>query len=134
MDGTFVLGSLVLTLASQNSRWASIDRAIGKHGLTFVTLLRLSPLLPLSATNYLYGLTSVDFGSYVAGTWLGMLPGTCALVMAGDMGRAMLVEGQGGLNVSPTQLGIGLGMSVVSLGFIGRLAKKAVEESEAESL
>jgi uncharacterized membrane protein YdjX (TVP38/TMEM64 family) len=39
-----------------------------------VTLLRLSPLLPLAISNYLYGLTSVDLGSYVLGSWLGMLP------------------------------------------------------------
>ena len=45
-----------------------------------VTLLRLSPLLPLALSNYLYGLTSVDLGSYVLGSWLGMLPGTIAYV------------------------------------------------------
>ena len=48
-----------------------------------VTLLRLSPLLPLALSNYLYGLTSVDLPSYVAGSWLGMLPGTIAYVSAG---------------------------------------------------
>lgn len=48
-----------------------------------VTLLRLSPLLPLALSNYLYGLTSVDLPSYVAGSWLGMLPGTIAYVTAG---------------------------------------------------
>jgi hypothetical protein len=46
-------------------------------------LLRLSPLLPLALSNYLYGLTSVDLGSYVFGSWAGMLPGTIAYVAAG---------------------------------------------------
>ena len=50
-----------------------------------VTLLRLSPLLPLALSNYLYGLTSVDLPSYVAGSWLGMLPGTIAYVTAGAL-------------------------------------------------
>lgn len=36
-----------------------------------VTLLRLSPLLPLAASNYLYGLTSLSLGQYVLGSWLG---------------------------------------------------------------
>ena len=46
-------------------------------------LLRLSPLLPLALSNYLYGLTSVDLTSYVLGSWAGMLPGTIAYVAAG---------------------------------------------------
>lgn len=32
---------------------AAIDKAIGKDGLRVVLLLRLSPLLPLAASNYL---------------------------------------------------------------------------------
>ena len=53
------------------------------HCMQIVTLLRLSPLLPLALSNYLYGLTSVDLGSYVLGSWAGMLPGTIAYVAAG---------------------------------------------------
>ena len=61
----------VLAFAKRNKRFAAVDRAISRDGLKFVTLLRLSPLLPLAASNYLYGLTSVDLGSYVLGSWLG---------------------------------------------------------------
>ena len=60
--------------------FAAVDKAIGKQSLKVVTLLRLSRLLPLALSNYLYGLTSVDLGSYVLGSWLGMLPGTVAYV------------------------------------------------------
>lgn len=65
----------VSAMASKNKQFAAIDRAIGKDSLRVVTLLRLSPLLPFSASNYLYGLTSVDVGSYMLGSWIGMLPG-----------------------------------------------------------
>lgn len=60
---------------SKDPRFAAVDRAIGKDGFRVVALLRLSPLLPLAASNYIYGLTSVDLTSYVLGSWLGMLPG-----------------------------------------------------------
>lgn len=70
----------IAALAYKNKRFAAIDRAISRNGLKFVTLLRLSPLLPLAVSNYLYGLTSVDLGSYVLGSWLGMLPGGWARV------------------------------------------------------
>lgn len=73
----------MLELAQKNARFKAIDRAIGRNGLKVVTLLRLSPLLPLALSNYLYGLTSVDLPSYVAGSWAGMLPGTIAYVAAG---------------------------------------------------
>lgn len=73
----------VAELAQSNARFKAIDRAIGRNGLKVVTLLRLSPLLPLALSNYLYGLTSVDLPSYVAGSWAGMLPGTIAYVAAG---------------------------------------------------
>ena len=48
--------------ANKNPKFAAIDKAIGKDGFRVVALLRLSPLLPLAASNYLYGLTSVDLG------------------------------------------------------------------------
>ena len=96
--------SQVLALASRNPRWAAIDRAIGKDGLKFVTLLRLSPLLPLAASNYLYGLTSVDLGPYVLGSWFGMLPGSYAYVSAGHIGKAVLMDGEGSLGVEAWQV------------------------------
>ncbi|WIA36734.1 hypothetical protein OEZ86_008005 [Tetradesmus obliquus] len=93
----------IMKLAGRNKRFAAIDRAISRNGLKFVTLLRLSPLLPLAASNYLYGLTSVDLGSYVLGSWLGMLPGTYAYVTAGHVGKAVLSEGEGSLGVETWQ-------------------------------
>lgn len=73
-------------LAKDNAKFAAVDKAIGKQSLKVVTLLRLSPLLPLALSNYLYGLTSVDLGSYVLGSWLGMLPGTIAYVTVSNVG------------------------------------------------
>ena len=72
-------------IAQKNAKFKAIDRAIGRNSLKIVTLLRLSPLLPLALSNYLYGLTSVDLGSYVLGSWAGMLPGTIAYVAAGQL-------------------------------------------------
>ena len=131
----------VQAYAERSPRFAAVDRAIGRDGFKVVTLLRMSPLLPLAASSYLYGLTSVDLPSYVAGSWLGMLPGTVAYVAAGHYGRAMLVGGggggggadSGGLRVEPWQLALGGALSVASLAYVGRLAAQAIqEESERE--
>lgn len=74
----------ILELAQKNNKFKAVDKAIGKNGFKVVTLLRLSPLLPLALSNYFYGLTSVDLPSYIAGSWLGMLPGTVLYVIAGE--------------------------------------------------
>jgi hypothetical protein len=63
-----------------------------------------------------------------------MLPGTFAYVTTGHAGKSVLLEGGGGdaLSVAPWQVGLGITATVVALGFIGQLAKKAVEEADAE--
>lgn len=57
----------ILKLVEGNKKFLAIDKAIGENGFKVVTLLRLSPLLPFSLGNYLYGLTSVKFVPYVLG-------------------------------------------------------------------
>ena len=84
MSSTLFPRNQILKWAQRNKRFAAIDRAIGRDSFKFVTLLRLSPLLPLSASNYLYGLTSVKLGPYVlvcgAGVDGGVASGVALLV------------------------------------------------------
>ncbi|CAL8466491.1 g6027 [Coccomyxa elongata] len=122
----------VAELAQKNARFKAIDRAIGKNSLKVVTLLRLSPLLPLALSNYLYGLTSVDLPSYVLGSWAGMLPGTIAYVAAGSYGRALLDGSGEGLAVEPWQVAAALVFTAIALAYLGRVAKDALDEADLE--
>jgi uncharacterized membrane protein YdjX (TVP38/TMEM64 family) len=79
-------------MVKDNKKFLAIDKVIGEDGFRVVTLLRLSPLLPFSIGNYLYGLTSVKLLPYILGSWLGMLPGTWAYVSAGATGRAFIKQ------------------------------------------
>ena len=63
----------ILKLVEGNKKFLAIDKAIGENGFRVVTLLRLSPLLPFSLGNYLYGLTSVKFIPYVLGRFASCL-------------------------------------------------------------
>lgn len=128
----YALRDKVLRMAQGNKKFAAIDRAIGKDGLKFVTLLRLSPLLPLAASNYLYGLTSVDLPSYVLGSFIGMLPGTYAYVTAGHLGKAVLMHGEGSLGVESWQVALGAASTLLALAFVGRLAKKAIDSVDQQ--
>ncbi|XVF30197.1 hypothetical protein REPUB_Repub16aG0036500 [Reevesia pubescens] len=123
----------ILKLVEGNKKFLAIDKAIGENGFRVVTLLRLSPLLPFSLGNYLYGLTSVKFVPYVLGSWLGMLPGTWAYVSAGAFGRAIIQEesdfGIGGGNGVLT-LGLGLLATALAAAYVTQLAKDAVKDIE----
>ncbi|XP_038990087.1 TVP38/TMEM64 family membrane protein slr0305-like isoform X2 [Phoenix dactylifera] len=124
----------ILKLVEGNKKFLAIDKAIGENGFRVVTLLRLSPLLPFSLGNYLYGLTSVKFVPYVLGSWLGMLPGTWAYVSAGAFGRAIIQEeSEVGLprgNGQLVTLGLGLLFTAIAAAYVTRLAKDAVKDIE----
>ncbi|KAG0569083.1 hypothetical protein KC19_6G064400 [Ceratodon purpureus] len=124
----------ILKLAERNPKFLAIDKAIGADGFRVVTLLRLSPLLPFSLGNYLYGLTSVELGPYVLGSWLGMLPGTWAYVSAGAIGRAFIKQEEDaafpGGPASYWTLGLGLVATVFAASYIGKLAKDAMKDIE----
>ncbi|PKU83328.1 uncharacterized protein LOC110115726 isoform X3 [Dendrobium catenatum] len=124
----------ILKLVEGNKKFLAIDKAIGENGFRVVTLLRLSPLLPFSIGNYLYGLTSVKFFPYVLGSWLGMLPGTWAYVSAGAFGRAIIQDESdigipGGSNQFLT-LGLGLLATALAAAYVTRLAKDAIKDLE----
>ncbi|CAN6686620.1 unnamed protein product [Malus baccata var. baccata] len=122
----------ILKMVEGNKKFLAIDKAIGENGFRVVTLLRLSPLLPFSLGNYLYGLTSVKFVPYVLGSWLGMLPGTWAYVSAGAFGRAIIQEESDvGLprgNGQLLTLGLGLLATALAAAYVTRLAKDAVKD------
>lgn len=123
----------ILKLVEGNKKFLAIDKAIGENGFKVVTLLRLSPLLPFSLGNYLYGLTSVKFVPYVLGSWLGMLPGSWAYVSAGAFGRALIEDSEIGFSGGNGQLwtlGLGLLATAVAATYVTRLAKDAVKDIE----
>lgn len=130
----YVARDKIAAWAEKNPKFAAIDKAIGKDGFRVVALLRLSPLLPLAASNYLYGLTSVDLGSYVLASWVGMLPGTLAYVAAGTYGRELMLgltegaSGAAGGGVQPWQIALGVTVSGLAVWYVGRVATKALAE------
>jgi len=123
----------VAALARKHPRFHAVDRAIGARGWRIVALLRLSPAMPFSAGNYLYGLTAVRFWPYVAASWLGMLPGTFLYVYLGHAGGAGLsavgAERGGGRSAGEwAMLAVGLAATVVVTVYVTRVARRALRE------
>lgn len=128
------LRNSVAKLAARYPRFRAMDRAIGRQGFKFVFLLRLSPLLPFALSNYLYGLTSVDLPAYVAGSWLGMLPGTIAYVSAGAAVSALTDLSAGKSSVNPGLIVLGLAATIAAISTVGKMATEAIEAGDEEEV
>jgi uncharacterized membrane protein YdjX (TVP38/TMEM64 family) len=85
--GKTFLRSRVEEFIAESPKFQKLDKAIGKEGLKLMLLVRIAPIFPFALSNYLYGASSVEFGSYFLGTLLGFTPGTVAYVYTGDRGE-----------------------------------------------
>ena len=111
-------------------KFGAVDRAVSAEGGKVVLLLRLSPLFPFSLSNYMFGLTSIDFLPYIGASWLGMLPGTFAYVYLGKAGKAAYNAGTGG--IPPEKLilyGIGVAATILVTKTISSAASRALQET-----
>jgi uncharacterized membrane protein YdjX (TVP38/TMEM64 family) len=108
---------------------AAIDRAISSEGWKIVLLLRLNPLLPFNLQNYLFGITAVPFGSYVAATLVGIAPATTAFVSVGALGEAAFDPGGG----QWVLLGGGLLATVAAMILITRKARTLLRRAGVEA-
>jgi uncharacterized membrane protein YdjX (TVP38/TMEM64 family) len=124
----------VEALARKNEKFRAIDAAIGQKGWKIVGLLRLSPIVPFSISNYLYGLTAVRFWPYVLASWIGMLPATVLYVYLGAAGRTL---GTGRAR-SPWQIAllvVGLAATVAVTAILTRVARRELARARlAEGL
>ncbi|UKA73523.1 TVP38/TMEM64 family protein [Arthrobacter sp. FW306-06-A] len=68
------------------ARVGKLDEVLGRRGFVAVVGVRLVPVLPFTAINYLAGATSVGWWRYLLGTALGILPGTVSYVTLGAFG------------------------------------------------
>ena len=112
-------------------RFGAVDQAITQGGWRIVALLRLSPTIPYSASNYLYGLTGISFFPYLLASGIFTLPGTFAYVYLGYVGTETL----GGSSRSVAQwtlLGVGLTATILAAVYFTVLARRALATLYAE--
>lgn len=125
----------VEAMARGNPKFEAIDRAIAEKGWKVVALLRLSPVVPFSVSNYLYGLTPVRFLPYVVTSWAAMLPGTILYVWLGAAGGAAAAAGRGE-GRSPWEwalLGAGLAATVAVTVLLTRAARQQLAKLRVDA-
>jgi uncharacterized membrane protein YdjX (TVP38/TMEM64 family) len=62
------------------TRLTSLDDQVARQGWKIVAFTRLVPVFSYSLLNYAFGLTRISFRSYLAATFVFMLPSTIAFV------------------------------------------------------
>lgn len=67
-------------------------------GLRIFLLLRLSPIIPYNALNYMAGATAVTFRAYTLAL-IGLLPGTALYVFVGASAGSSMEEDDGSDNI-----------------------------------
>jgi uncharacterized membrane protein YdjX (TVP38/TMEM64 family) len=116
------------------SRFAALDRAIGKEGRRIVFLLRLSPVFPFVFLNYALGLTRVRLLDYALACF-GMLPGTLLYVYYGKVVGDVAALAAGAAAERGTAhyvvLGLGLLATLVVTTVVTRIAQRALKSSAA---
>lgn len=60
----------------KSGKLADFDKGIQNSGFKTIFRLRLIPIVPFNGLNFGAGLSSVKYRDYLAGSFLGMLPGT----------------------------------------------------------
>ena len=134
----YLARSRIADWAKRNRQFGAIDAAVGREGWKIVGLLRLSPAIPFSLSNYLYGLTAVRFWPYVAASWLGMLPGTLLYVYLGAAGKRGLQTAAGAeIQRSPLETAlfvIGLVATLLVTILVTRMAQRALREPAEKEL
>ncbi len=110
-------------------RFEALDRAITKGGWRVVALLRLSPTIPYSASNYLYGLTGIPFLPYLVTSGVFTLPGTVAFVYLGYLG-AETVGGNSRTAIEWTLMAVGFAATALATGYLAVLARRELARSD----
>ena len=115
-------------LARRYPKFAAFDQAISTGGWKVLALLRLSPAIPFGLQNYLHGLTTIGFGTYVLVSWLAMIPGILLYVYLGHAART--AASGSGSTAKWMLLTIGLLATIVVTVYLSRLAKQKLNEVE----
>jgi uncharacterized membrane protein YdjX (TVP38/TMEM64 family) len=104
---------------------AAIDRAVAEDGWKIVALLRLSPAIPFNLQNYLFGVTAVPFGQFVAATFVGIIPGAAFFTYIGVLGGESAEAGP----VRWILFAAGLAATAAAAVLVARKARTKLEEA-----
>ena len=135
--GRFLLRDWVSRLTKKYAIFEALDLAFEEKGCRIMTLLRLSPIVPFNAINYIAGVTALSTWGYIS-AMLGILPGTILYVFLGASAGSLADSANSGDNMTITivVIVVGIVFGLIAVGFTSYYAKqelnKIVARREAE--
>ncbi|CXI69087.1 SNARE associated Golgi protein, putative [Plasmodium berghei] len=104
--------------------YLAFDQAINANGLSFVLLIRMSPILPASVVSYVLGVTSVKYKEFAIGS-VSALPGICLFIYIGvllqDISNVSELHHHWGNLVI---LLVGLILGIIAIAYISIVTKR----------
>ena len=130
--GRYLLRDWVEGLAKKHPKWRAVDRALLKEGWKVILLVRLAPVLPYSAMNYILSISAVEFRAYAVMSAIGIIPGVLLFVYIGSLARNVseVINGDRGIDGTAGLVTIVVsGVFILALiAVVGRMAKRAIAE------
>jgi len=108
------------------TRLATLDDQVARHGWKIVAFTRLIPIFPFFLLNYAFGLTRISLWTYVATSFLAMLPATVAYVYFSS-NILDLVQGK-------VSRGLVIGLALVVLVSLAPFIYKRIKTRRGETL
>jgi uncharacterized membrane protein YdjX (TVP38/TMEM64 family) len=129
--GRYIARSWVAKKIEGNSKFETIDQAVGREGFKIVLLTRLSPIFPFNLLNYAYGVTGVSLKDYAIAS-VGMIPGTIMYVYIGSLAGNIATIGAETQEANPIAQWIirilGFAATVAVTIYVTKIARKALDQ------
>lgn len=120
-------GERVVAIVKEHPKWEAVRVALLGSGfwksLWIITLLRLPPMSPFAATNFVLAAARAPIGAYVLATFIGMAPRTAAAIWAAS--HASKLDFSDGKSVWSFTIGLIVTIAIVAI--IGHMAKQAIK-------
>lgn len=130
--GRYLLRDWVQRLTKKYAVFEALDKALESNGLKIMVLLRLSPILPFNALNYISSVTAVGFWEY---TWalLAILPGTVLYTFLGASAGSLSDSASSGDSVIFVVVAVGVVFGVAAIALTSYYAKKELKKLTTEN-
>lgn len=123
--GRYLFRESVQGLTKKYAIFEALDAALEEKGFRIMTLLRLSPIIPFNAINYIAGVTAISLRDYVLAMFA-ILPGSILYVFLGASAGSLADSATSGENLTVTIIVVVVGVvfGIAAIAATSYYAKK----------
>jgi uncharacterized membrane protein YdjX (TVP38/TMEM64 family) len=136
--GRYLLRDWVKTLTKKYAIFEALDAALVQKGFRIMALLRLSPIIPFNAINYIAGVTAVSLRDYCL-SLIAIVPGTTLYVFLGASAGSLTDSASSGDHTTVTIVVVvvgailGVGAIILTSYYAKKELNRVIAEREAST-